>query len=117
MDSADRRRTPRHPAGWTGRYLVEQRQDGWYDCRMVDVSLGGAALELFGPAPLFGAGLRIEIPEIGPAFAGVQLRGSLRNLRPSALTGIRTGIEWGPLTRAERELVVSLMQQQAAEAS
>ena len=48
----ERRRSPRLLAGWRGRYTLDDRpDDGWYECRIIDVSVGGASVELFGPAP------------------------------------------------------------------
>ena len=52
----ERRRSVRIAGGWQARYTIDnQRHDGEYRCRVVNVSPGGAALELFGPVPAKGA--------------------------------------------------------------
>ena len=93
MSDWDRRRTPRQPADWAARYAVDGRpQHGWYSCQFVDLSLGGAGLELFGPVPRSGTGVRVKVAAIP---LGVQLPGRLRTIGPSTGAGTRVGIEWG----------------------
>ena len=105
----ERRRSPRLLAGWHGRYTLDDRADGgWYECRIIDVSLGGASVELFGPAPREGAGLHLELAEVvlreTSAFPA-----RARHLGRSVNTGVRVGIEWHKLTRHQAALLNSFL--------
>ena len=107
----DRRRAPRLTAGWQSRYTLDERpDDGWYNCRVLDISLGGAALELFGPAPLEGAGIRIELHTTGLP-AGMQLDATARHMDTGAGTGtgMRVGFEWHELTFSQATLLNTLL--------
>ena len=46
-ETNNQRRHPRHAADWVARYRFDRRQS-WQDCRVLDVSQSGAALELQG---------------------------------------------------------------------
>jgi len=103
----DRRRTPRQPADWVASYAVDGRpRAGWCDCRVVDLSLGGAGLELFGPVPRSGAGVRVKV---AATSLGVPLPGWLRTIGPTSGTGTRVGIEWDDLTQPEHEVLMLLL--------
>lgn len=114
----DQRRSTRVAAGWQGRYTLDSQPSERYRCRVVDVSLGGAALELFGPAPGDHAGIRVEfcsdsLPQ------GLRLPARARNMRPSAATstGLRVGVEWHNLTRAQATMLTAIVQQTFSRAS
>jgi hypothetical protein len=93
--AVENRRFPRCRAGWATRYMVEDRpRDGWHECGVLDLSLGGVGLELFGPSPRLGAGIRVELRLAGDSAAALHLRGRLRNLSPGAGGGPRAGVEW-----------------------
>jgi c-di-GMP-binding flagellar brake protein YcgR len=106
----DRRNSMRVPAGWQGRYTLQDRPGDRYECRVVDISLGGAGLELFGPAPLEHAGIQVEfrsetLPE------GLHLPALARHMEPSTSTGARVGVEWHDLTRAQTTMLHALLKQ------
>ena len=106
----DRRRSMRLAAGWQGRYTLHHRHDDPYQCRVVDISLGGAALELFDPAPLEGAGIRVEFRSQSLP-AGLRLRARARHMGPSTSTGMRIGVEWHDLTRAQTTMLNAILKQ------
>lgn len=113
----DRRRAPRLTAGWQSRYAVDGRpDDGWYGCRVLDISLGGVALELFGPAPLQDAGIHVEI-HVPTYPVGLHLRARARSVGPSTSTGIRVGVEWHDVTPVQAQLLNSLLARIYARAS
>jgi c-di-GMP-binding flagellar brake protein YcgR len=113
----DRRRAPRLTAGWQARYAVDARpDDGWYACRVLDISLGGVALELFGPAPLHDAGIQVEI-HVPTRPVSLHLRARARYVGPSTNTGIRVGVEWHDVTPVQSELLNSLLALMYARAS
>jgi hypothetical protein len=116
MDTPNRRRSIRQPQGWVARYLVDDRED-WYQCRVVDVSLGGAALELFGPAPLQDGGMLVELQPAGEYRIGLQLHGQMRDLTDGGDRGIRVGIDWAVLSNTEREQLALLLARQAGAVS
>jgi hypothetical protein len=107
----EQRLTPREPVGWIARYLVIARPGGgWHDCRVIDVSHSGAALELFGFAPRKLTDLRVELRRTGPDHFGLQLHGEMRSMGPGTTkSGLRVGIEWRELSRSEREQLTQLL--------
>ena len=111
----NRRRTLRHPTRWSARYMIDTRPDGWYECHVLDVSLGGAALAVFGPAPEPDARMRIELRTAADSTSGLQLRGVARNLGAGdGTSGIRVGVEWHALTHLEEALLAVLIEQPPA---
>ena len=106
----DRRRSVRLPAGWLAHYALDDRRADSYICRVVDVSLGGAAFELFGPAPLYGARIHItlraaaDLSEDGVEFAAIA-----RNIRAGTDGGVRVGIEWQDVTGHQAALLNLLL--------
>jgi c-di-GMP-binding flagellar brake protein YcgR len=104
----DRRRSTRLAAGWSGRYTLDTRPHDPYQCRVLDISLGGASLELFGPAPLEYEGIRVEFrSEALPV--GLHLPARARHLGPSTSTGMRVGVEWHDLTRAHAIMLNAIL--------
>ena len=106
----DRRRSVRQPAGWHAHYALDDRPEDNYTCRMVDISLGGAAFELFGPAPLTGARIRITLRAAADLLAdGVEFAAIARNTRAGTGSGVRVGIEWQDVTGNQAALLNLLL--------
>ena len=96
-----RRRLPRQFADWSGKYAFEDGPDeSWHDCRVVDISSAGAGLELL-EAPL-------EDTVGRTILLAVHLRGQLRNAVPGRGDGVRAGVQFLGLSRAEHEYLDSL---------
>jgi c-di-GMP-binding flagellar brake protein YcgR len=112
----DRRRGRRVTAGWQGRYTLDERPNDGYQCRVVDISLGGAGLELFGPAPLENAGIRVEFRSASLP-TGLRLPARARHMGPSTSTGVRVGVEWHDLTRAQTTMLNAILKQTYVRAS
>jgi len=96
-----RRMLPRQFADWTGKYALEEGPDqGWHDCTVVDISSAGAGLEL--PEG------NLEEMVGRHLLLAVHLRGELRNAGPGRHGGVRAGVQFLGLTRAEHEYLDSL---------
>ena len=90
----DRRRVPRNPAGWMGRYMFEG-QASWGWCRVVDISSLGAGLELHGAVPENCTGCRITVKVESPYE--LRLVGECRHATREPARRIRVGIEFIPV--------------------
>jgi hypothetical protein len=107
-----RRASDRGQADWLGRYTVERWPElGSGHCRVLDVSLAGAGLELFGPAIDNTAGehLLLELQVVDPEPAGICLRGLIRNVDTTD-QGVRVGVEFVDLRDLERVVLASLLE-------
>lgn len=105
-----RRRVPRQNAGWEGIYCIEgDEPSARYGCRILDISLIGIGVELFGPVPVPGAlvGRRMTVeanPPVGASLS-IRARGEVRNVSPGTHGGTRVGIEFVDLTELERSIL------------
>jgi hypothetical protein len=112
----DRRHTrsvPRQPVAWAGRYRLADRDVAlWHDCLVVDVSLGGAGLELFGPTPSETL-VTVELCRIGSQPNGLQLRARVRHAGETPDGTARVGVEFEALSDLERALLDSLVRQES----
>jgi hypothetical protein len=107
---SNRRRADRVPTSWLARYALDGAD--WCPCRVIDLSTGGAALEVLGPAPAVGDAIRVEI-KLASQAVGVTLRCVARNVAPAS-TGTRVGLEWTTLNVLERDILALLVQRQPA---
>jgi PilZ domain-containing protein len=104
-----RRRLPRQPTDWSGRYTVEGADDRrWGSCFILDISVLGAGLELFG-SPLddsvIGHDLLVEVQTPAGASITVQIMGTIRYLAEGNRGGVRIGIEFQGLSKTESEIL------------
>ena len=113
----ERRRDARQGAGWLGTYLLpEQREAGWAECRILDISTSGAGLELFGPPwPPEGEECDLVVrldatTAIGPRT--LELPCVIRNSAASRFGFVRVGVEFVGLTSEERRLLGTLVEHQ-----
>jgi hypothetical protein len=98
-----RRLLPRQPTDWRGRYLIEDDPDErWHDCRVLDVSTGGAGLELCDTA--------FEHVEGHQLMLVIYLRGEIKHSRPAREEGrLRVGTEFAGLSEEYRSYLSSLV--------
>jgi c-di-GMP-binding flagellar brake protein YcgR len=120
-----RRRTRREPAGWPGHYALaaSPRHDWervshwsleWSRCRVVDVSMGGAALELFGPNVAVGDSLVVDLQLVRNSVARVTLSAEVR--REANVNDIqRIGIQFVDVSDFEDALLRRLLARQKHE--
>ena len=102
----------RRPVDWLGRYTVERFPElGSGHCRVFDVSLDGAGLELFGPAIEESSGehLLLELQVVDPDPAGIRLRGLIKNADATDHGSVTVGVDFVDLRDLERGVLASLL--------
>ncbi len=81
---------------------------------MLDISVIGVGLELFGSPPedLIGRRLTVEVQAPVGASVGIHLVGQVRNTGPGPEGGTRVGLEFVDLSETERKMlhVMELLQ-------
>ncbi len=101
-----RRLLPRQLTDWRGKCLFEDEPDQqWRDCRVLDVSSAGAAVELLNMSPGELVGSRMLL--------AVHLRGELRHFQGTDSGRLRAGIQFVDLSDSERIYLESLEELQA----
>jgi hypothetical protein len=103
------------PADWPGKYRVEDDPEGdWDYCQMIDISVIGVGLELFGPVPedIIGRRLAVEVGTPVGASVSIHLAGEVKNTAAGAEGGTRVGMEFVDLSETERKIlqVMELLQ-------
>jgi hypothetical protein len=120
-----RRRSRREPAGWPGHYALaaSPRHDWervshwslvWSRCRVLDVSIGGAALELFGPTVVVGDSVVVDLQLVRNSVARVTLTAQVRH-EASVDGNQRIGIEFLEVSDLEHTLLLRLLARQKHE--
>ena len=109
-----RRRVPRQEVGRPGRFRFEDDPASpWGECRLLDISVLGAKLEIVEPArrDLIGREITIEVQKAGAltgALINSRLVGVIRNVASGSDGGIQVGIQFvGDLPWSERALLES----------
>jgi hypothetical protein len=109
------RRAPRQPAGWFGKYMLEERADGrWDPCRVIDVSPGGAGLELLGVPATIGDALVVELQTPTVEVVGPALRAEVRHVSQGYEGGPVVGIEFTDIDDTGRSILTHLVGLQSA---
>ena len=103
-----RRRVPRQGVTWFGKCFIDGRFGSW-ECRVVDVSILGVGLELFGPPPRDVIGGRI-LADVDHGSISLQLRGIVRHTASGSEGGLRVGLEFTDLSDTERSILDALEQ-------
>ena len=102
------RRLPRQEADWLGKFTIEGVPGGaWGACVVVDISILGAGLELFGVIPPEFVGHQILVEVQTPAGASITLQmvGEIRYSSAGSQGGTRVGIEFGHLSETEQAIL------------
>ena len=104
-----RRRVPRVAAsGWLGTFIIEDdSQPGWGDCAVIDFSVLGVGLELFGKLRDDLVGRRMVVQVHAPVGKSVSLRlvGEIRNNVLGPQGENRVGMEFVDLSETERAII------------
>ena len=108
------RRVLRREVDWVTRYMLEDNRDqAWRECRVLDVSRGGAGVELadttLDEARAHRVVLEFEIP---PAV--LRLRGEVRHAGPGSGGSVHVGLEFASLTALERDMLNSLLERDSS---
>lgn len=109
MDGELRRRTPRvDTEQWPGKYsLDDDPWSIWRECCLLDISILGMGLELFGTTSeqLIGRRVLVHIDIAGGGSMSLHLSGVVRYLSPGQFGGTRAGIEFTGLSDGERSVL------------
>lgn len=108
------RRVLRREVDWTSRYMLEATRDqSWHGCRVLDVSRGGAGVELSGVTVDEVRDHRVVLEfEIAPAV--LRVRGAVRHAAVGSEGGVHVGIQFDNLSVLERDLLDSLVERNPA---
>ena len=96
MKRNDRRKTPRHSAGWMARYNPEGISGTWSRCEVVDISKAGAGLVLSGPPVEKDTRLTLEVEADDGDPNGTMLEGTVKHVSMSPDGTVHIGIEFAP---------------------
>ena len=110
-----RRRVPRQEAGWIGKCIVDDDPEAaWFECRVIDVSIIGAGVEVFGIQhhSLVGRRLAVEVGAPSGASVSVRFVGEIKNAGTVPQGGLRIGMEFVGLSESERSILNMLEQMQ-----
>jgi len=103
-----RRSLPRQFADWEGRILVEEGLEGepvraWQTCRVVDVSPGGAGVEVLDPDA--------DLHEGDSVVIEIRLHGQVRHasrIDDGTDEALHVGVQFVGLTERSRDYVESM---------
>lgn len=110
-----RRRARRESAGWFGRAAPDGPfPSDWSRCRVLDVSVGGAGLELLGHGARVGDLLAVDLPLLRSNLSRVTLTGEVRHVAPVP-GGVRVGVRFVEVGDLERALLLRLVARQKHE--
>jgi c-di-GMP-binding flagellar brake protein YcgR len=118
-----RRHGRRERAGWFGRYVpVESPERDWSRCRVLDVSTGGAGLELLGAddqagdqvGARVGDRIAVDLQLIRSNLARVTLTAEVRHATRIPV-GVRVGVHFVDVGELERALLDRLVARQKHE--
>jgi PilZ domain-containing protein len=110
-----RRRVPRQATEWFGKCLIEDDCEAvWSECRVIDISILGAGVEVFAfePRDLVGHRLVVEVQPPDASSLSVNLVGEIRNMSVAPRRRVRLGIEFVDLSDNERSIVDMLARMQ-----
>jgi PilZ domain len=104
------RRVLRREVDWVTRYMLEGNRDQvWRECRVLDVSRGGAGVELSGTTVEEARAHRVVL-EFEVPLAVLRLRGEVRHVGPGSDGGVHVGLQFASLTALERDMFDSLLE-------
>jgi hypothetical protein len=106
------RRVLRCEVDWVTRYMLEgNREQVWRECRVRDLSRGGAGVELSDTTEDKARGHRVILElEVPPAV--LHLRGEVRHAGPGSDGGIHVGLRFASLTALECDMLDSLLERE-----
>jgi hypothetical protein len=115
-----RRRARRERAGWLGRYApVESPGRDWSRCRVLDVSTGGAGLDLLGADARVGDRFVLDVQLVRSTVACVTLTGEVRDVarlpHGHGTDGVRVGVRFVDVGELELALLQRLVARQKHE--
>jgi hypothetical protein len=108
------RRVLRREVDWQTRYMFEGAGDQeWRTCRVLDISRGGAGVELFATTVDEARTHRVVLEfELAPAV--FRLRGEVRHASLSDAGTVHVGLQFASLTAIERYMFDTLLERDTA---
>jgi hypothetical protein len=100
---------PRESAGWCARYRIGD-EGAWSECRLLDISLTGAAVELSGDVddgPVGELPLLLQIDSIADDEVAITMRATNSSLEHRATRGHVAEIEFSG--RREERILLHLL--------
>jgi hypothetical protein len=104
------RRVPRQAVGWSGKCMfADDPAPLWAECQVLDISILGAGIEVFGPIgdDLIGREITAEVLTSNGSV-NIRLVGVVRGVSPGPQGGIRAAIEFSGLSDSERTILDAL---------
>jgi len=102
------RRSRRVAVDWHGRYQLTG-DDHWIECRGVDLSVGGAAIEIEVPAQEPSGLLTLALDDAGGQPVGLELPARVAYWEESSTPGrLRVGVEFLAVTTLQRYRLAGL---------
>ena len=111
MTPTDRRAFPRYeaPPTWAARYLEQRSSDlGWRDCRVLDISRGGAALEI-APQDTVEGVVSLELYAFGDTPRNIAINGEVRHSTQLPSGATKVGLEFIGISAPEEQLLALLL--------
>ena len=105
------RRSRRVAMRWPARYMAPG-DECWIECNVIDLSLGGAALEMPMPDCEPQGRLALEIESVDAQPVGLRLLGTVCHWDGTADGHLRVGIEFMHMTNLERYKLANLVSRQ-----
>ena len=105
------RRSRRTEMRWPARYMAPG-DECWSECMVVDLSLGGAALEMPMPDHEPQGRLALEFDSVDAQPTGLRLLGRVCYWDGTAGGHLRVGIEFEQMTNLERYMLANLVSRQ-----
>jgi hypothetical protein len=108
--SQQQRRVPRQPVGWSGKCVFsDDPAFDWAVCQVLDISILGAGIEIFGPIvdDVIGREITVQVLTSNGSVS-IRLVGIVRGVGPGPQGGIRAGIEFPGLSDSERTILDAL---------
>jgi len=106
MEAQIRRLLPRQVVDWSGSYSIQDEpEEHWGECRVIDISSGGAGLELAEPLTGIEVGKNIIV--------AVRLRAEVKDCRIRRADHLRVGIQFMDVSERENAYLASLVDLQA----
>jgi hypothetical protein len=105
------RRSRRITTRWPARYMAPG-DERWIDCSIIDLSLGGAALEMPMPDREPQGRVALELDSVDAQPVGLRLLGTVCYWDGTADGHLRVGIEFEQMTNLERYKLANLVSRQ-----
>lgn len=90
--------------------VEDEKESGWHECIVLDLSNLGVGLELVGEAraALIGQSIQVEVDLGDTSSIRLRLAGVVRNLTPGRRGETRVGVEFTGLSEREEAILKAM---------